>query len=336
MTSEHETETNLESESPPYGEQPARTEKAYERLTAYGFARRYVKGKVVADVGGGREGYGPRLLAETAGPVTAVNGLHEVVELDSALYDVVVAFGVIEDLQRPEDLVKEARRTLKEGGVLLISATDKHANTIERNRRDTDGRGEMYVPEFRRMLEGHFEHVQIYRQGAVAGGFVYPASEEPTGTPVEVARFSSSLADHDFGVEPPTTRSVIAVCSDGAGVLANEPYLLLDGERLVFEESEERAEDVELLRAEIRRIQETEVQAFIDAIKVRQALIQELPRYLPHMRHILLDHLIHRRNVIRGNIYAIKRKGAIGLARGAFRRSSALYRRLQARTRGSD
>src|SRR3712207_2015802 len=133
MTSRYESEINLEGESTPHEEQPAPTsaEGAYDRLTGYGFARRYAKGKVVADIG--REvGYGSRLLAETAGSVTALTSSPETAERASAVYsapnvsyrmvdlpdlplpddslDVVVAFGVVEDLEHPESLVREARR----------------------------------------------------------------------------------------------------------------------------------------------------------------------------------------------------------------------------------
>src|SRR5215210_7443501 len=124
MTSEHETETNLESDSPPYVEQPVRAETAYERLTSYGFARRYVKGKAVAVMGQEGVAYGSRLLAETAGSVMAVSGLPELAELAEADYDVVVAFGLVENFEHPEALVREARRILKEDGVLIISAID--------------------------------------------------------------------------------------------------------------------------------------------------------------------------------------------------------------------
>jgi SAM-dependent methyltransferase len=364
MTSGHETEMNVQSEPTPYQEPPASAEAVYDQLTGYGFVRRYVKGKTVADIGWKEVGYGSRLLAETAESVTGLSALSEAVDLASAAYsapnvsyrrvnlpelplpegyfDVAVAFGVIEDLEHPEDLVREARRILKGDGMFVVSALDKQTNTNERNRGGIDGRREMYVPEFREMLERHFGHVRLYRQGAVAGGFVFPASGEVSGAaPVEVARFS--VADPRFGVESPATRSVIAVCSDAAEAPGHEeqPYLLLDRDRRAFDESEERAEDVELLRDEIRRMQETEVQAFMDAITVRRTLIRELPHHLPHMRNIVLhlrnivlEYLIHRRNIIRGNIYAMRRKGAIGLARGALRRSSALYRRLKSRDSG--
>jgi hypothetical protein len=233
------------------------------------------------------------------------------------------------------------------------------------------------------MLERHFEHVQFYRHGAVAGGFVYQATgEEPTGAPVEVARFS--LSDPRLGVEAPTTRSVIAVCSDDVGILADEgrAYLLLDRARGVFDESEERAEDVELLRAEIRRIQETEVRTLVETLRkevvplrillrlASRVLISQLYSYWKanlqamfrhgrrltfdeprrrreltfdegrHRRNLVLEQvrhrsnkalepIRHRRNIIRGNIYAIRKKGPRGMAQGAFRRSRDLFRRLR-------
>jgi len=360
MASRYETDTNPEGESTPHQEQsaPASAEAAYDRLTGYGFARRYAEGKIVADIGRDEVGYGSRLLAETAESVTGVSDLPEAVDLASAAhpapnvsyrrvnlpelplsegyFDVVVALGVVERLERPENLVKEAKRILKEDGILVISASDRQTNTNDRNRAGIDGRREMYALEFRELLERHFGHVRMYRQGAVAGGFVSPALEKVTSASVEIARFSST--DAPFSVKPPVTCSVMAVCSDAAEALREEErtYLLLDHDRRVFDENEERAEDVELLRNEIRQMQETEVQAFVDAVRIRYSLIQELPRYLPHMRNMIVELLIHRRNIIRGNIYAIRRKGAIGLARGAFRRSYAYYRRLQAGRKGAD
>ena len=338
MTGKHQTETNLEGESTAHQEEPATAsvEAAYEHLAGYGFARRYVAGKTVANIG--REGVerASRLLAESAESLTNLSTIREAADQASAAYDVVVALGVMEDLDNPQELLREARRILKDDGVLIVSATDKQTNTIERNPGANNGRrSEMYVCEFKRMLEGHFGGVRIYRQGAVAGGMVFPLTQEEVGgAPVEVARFS--LSDLAFSVEPPTTRSVIAVCSDAAEALGDEvqPYLLLDRDRRVFDECEERAEDVELLRGEIQQMQETEVQAFVDAVRIRYSLIQELPRYLPHMRNILLAYMIHRQNIIRGNLYAIRRKGAKGLLKGVFRRSVAFYRRLK--TRDSD
>ena len=358
MTSEHETGVDLDNGAAQHAEQPVlqSSESAYDRLTGYGFARRYVEGKIVADISREEPGYGSRLLAETADSVTGLVGSPEALDLASTIhsspnlsyqrvdlpqlplsenhFDVVLAFGVVEDLEHPEDLMREIKRVLKEDGLLVISALDRQTDTNDRDLGGGNGRLAMYVPEFRELLGGHFGHVQVYRQGAVAGGLVFPASEGATGVSVESARFS--LADPHFGVEPPVTRSVIAVCSDVETLGEALPYLLLDRDRRVFDECEEQAEDVELLRDEIQRIQETEVQAFVDAIKVRQSLMQELPRYLPHLQNLILERLIHRRNIIYGNIYVVRKKGVKGIARGALRRSSALYRQLQTKNRNSD
>lgn len=346
MTGKYETETNFENKSTRHPEQPvpASSEAAYDRLTRYRFAQRHVRGKIVANIGWEEIGYGSRLLAGTAKSVTGLTNSPEAVDLASTVhsapnvryqgtslpelpysegyFDVVVAFGVVENLRHPEDLVREAKRVLKKDGVLVISALDKRTHANDRDRGGIDGRRKMYVPEFRELLERHFGHVHIYRQGAVAGGFVFPASEEVTGTPVEIARFS--LANPYLSVEPPTTRSVMAVCSDAEALGQEEqPYLLLDRDRGVFDECEDHAEDVELMRGEIRRMQETEVQAFLERITLRRSLVFWLNRFLIILRYGLTARL-------RNTIHAIRTRGR------QYRRLSGLYRRLRAQSRDSD
>jgi SAM-dependent methyltransferase len=313
MTSRYETELNLENTPTRHSQQArASSEAAYDRLSGYGFARRYVKGKLVADIGWEEIGYGPRLLAEIAESVEGLTNSPEAVGLASTAYpvpnvsyrsvdlselpysesyfDAVVAFGVVEHLEHPADLVGEIKRVLKKDGVLVISALDKLAYCNDGSRGGFDNqRREMYVPELRELLEHHFGHVHVYRQGAVAGGFVFPVSGEVTGAQVQVESARFSLTNPDLGAEPPTTRSVIAVCSDTEvlGQEEQQPYLLLDRDRGVFDECEEHAEDVALMRGEIQQMQETEVQAFLDALRVQQSLYYVLKRYPIHLRNII-------------------------------------------------
>jgi SAM-dependent methyltransferase len=241
-------------------------------------------------------------------------------------FDVVVALGVVEKLERPEELVAEARRVLKRDGVLVISSPDRQ--TDDRYRGVTVGRRGMYALEFRELLERHFGHVHLYRQGAVAGGFVYPASEAVTGAPVESARFSATEPSPAF--EPPATRSVVAVCSDVEALGQGEqPYLLLDRDRRVFDECEERAEDVELLRDEVRRVQETEVQAFRDALKLHRSTAYVINRYLTHLRSLV--------RAMQGRmVRAVKRRGVIGAARVVLQRLSSRRRRPEAENKNPD
>jgi SAM-dependent methyltransferase len=318
MTSGHENGANPANEPARHRAQEpvsASTEAAYERLSAYGFARRYAQGKTVADLDLGGAGYGSRLLAQSAESVTALADLPEPALPDGS-FDVVVAFGTIEELEHPEELVREAKRVLKEGGVLLVSVADKRI-TDDRGG-GADGRGGMYVPEFRGLLERHFGHVRLYRQGAVAGGFVFPVSGEPTGAvPVESVRLSSGCPGSGTG--PPRTRSVVAVCTEAAEVLGEEEraYLLLDREGRVFDESEEHAEDVELLLGEIRRMQETEVQAYLKTLSAQQLPLGAFLRLIPQ---ILLYYLYYGR----ADSEVASRRQGMALARARHRLDATL------------
>src|SRR5919202_6376774 len=88
MKSRYETETNLENKSTRHSEQLAHvsSEAVYDRLSGYGFARRYVRGKIVADIGWEEIGYGSRLLAETAESVVGLPNSPETVDLAANVY----------------------------------------------------------------------------------------------------------------------------------------------------------------------------------------------------------------------------------------------------------
>lgn len=262
-------------------------EEAYDRLTGYAFARRYVAGKTVADIRLDSDDAGTRLLAETARYVTALSGSravgydgeedslpqnvsYERVELPALRrpddsFDAVVALQVIERFENPEELVREVRRVLKPEGVLILSTPDRQVHSNERSR--PPHTSEMYSGELQELLQRHFTNVSLRRQGAVAGGFVSGPSRELARTAVESVQLSSSLPVP--GSSAPPMGLVVAVCSDTETTPEESPYLLLDRDRRVFEEDEDHREDVELLRGEIRRMQETEVQAFHNTLSLR-------------------------------------------------------------------
>lgn len=268
---------------------PVGSEAAYQRLTGYAFVRRYVEGKVVADIGWDEVGPGPRLLGESAKSVTGLVGSTKAAGLASAAYpapnveyreadpsdlpypedhfDIVVALRMFEKTEQPESMVKETRRVLKAEGTLIVAARDRMAT----------GGGEqgVYVSEFRELLNRHFERIQLYRLEAVAGGLVSPASGEAAGASIESASLALSYTRPDAGFPP--ARCVIAVCGETDALeRVQPPYLLLDRDGRVFDECEDRAEDMELLREEIRRMQETEVQAFQDTLKLHRTEIAHL------------------------------------------------------------
>jgi 2-polyprenyl-3-methyl-5-hydroxy-6-metoxy-1,4-benzoquinol methylase len=309
MKNEHEIGADVEHKPArqPIRSVPTSLEATYDRLTSYGFARRYVEGSVVADIGWSEVGYGTHLLADTAESVVGLTSLSKAAERASTAYsspnvsyqrvslpelpfpqghfDIVVALGIVENLEHPEDLIREAKRVLKQDGLLLISALDKQTNSNDRNLDTSDDRREMYVPEFRELLEHYFQHVRLYRQGVVAGGYVFPASGEASDMVIESAQLSSTTPN--LSTENPFTHSVIAVCGDAEASRREQPYLLLDRDRRVFDECEERAEDVELLRDEIQRMQETEVQAFLTTLQSYESRAGKAVRGLTHVRNLV-------------------------------------------------
>lgn len=270
-------------------------EAAYDLLTGYAFARRYVTGKTVADVRLEADDPGTQVLASVARHVKVLTGSEEAAGRGRELYrepntsyksvqlpalqqeensfDVVVALQVIEHLESPVELLQEVRRILKPDGVLVLSTPDKQARSNERNRPTYVS--EMYVEELHESLQRHFTNVSLRRQGAVAGGFVSGSSKDRSQALTESAQLSS-FSPYP-GTALPPTELIVAVCSDAEPPEEDEsPYLLLDKDRRVFEEDEDHREDIQLLRDEVRRMQETEVQAFYNTLALRNSEIAYL------------------------------------------------------------
>ena len=207
-----------------------------------------------------------------------------------ASLDVLVALEIVEDLQSAGPLVAETRRVLKDDGIFIVSAPDKQAFS----NRSKQG---LYAAEFRELLGQHFEHVELYRQGAVSGAVILKESDGLSGLSVESVPFA---AGPEFGDGPLDTDLILAVCG-GTGLPADErPYLLLDRDRRLLDEREDAREDVELLKAEVRQMQETEVRTFhetLAACEAENARLRAREREAQELRHRLDD--IERSRVYR-------------------------------------
>ncbi len=234
-------------------------EVAYDHLTRYRLAERYVQGKDAIDLGCGA-GYGTYSLARFARRIVGVDLSEEAVAYAAWCYEApglgyevgdvarlphadgsfeaAVSFEVIEHLERPEALVEEARRLLKEDGVFVVSTPDKQTYSNDRNSLNPHHLKEMYALEFREMLERHFSRVQIYRQGALSGSIIIPdRAELPDGGEVVLESTRFSLPEPEFNREAPTTLFIIAVCTNGpAPAPLQKPHLIVDCDRQIYEE----------------------------------------------------------------------------------------------------
>jgi SAM-dependent methyltransferase len=163
-----------------------------EHLARYAFAARLAHGKRVLDAGCGA-GYGSAELAGQAFSVTGADVAAEAVDFARANYplpnlsfeqascdrlphrdgcfDLVVAFEVIEHLERWSEFLQEARRLLAPGGQLIVSTPNKLYYTESRG---VQGANPFHVhefdfDEFRGALEAIFPHVTLFLENHVEG-----------------------------------------------------------------------------------------------------------------------------------------------------------------------
>jgi SAM-dependent methyltransferase len=177
-----------------------------EHLARYTFASRLARGKRVLDAGCGA-GYGSAELAHCA---------HEVVGMDLAMdavafarehyrlpnlcfaqgscaalpyrdsvFDLIVAFEVIEHIEQWPEFLREARRVLAPNGQFIVSTPNKSYYTESRG---VDGANPFHVhefefAEFREELKAIFPYVSLYLENHVEGMTFQPS--EP-GNTVEV------------------------------------------------------------------------------------------------------------------------------------------------------
>lgn len=169
-----------------------------EHLHRYRLACTLAEGKDVLDVACG-EGYGTDLLAKVARSVTGVDVSSEAIEHAIARYhrpqlrflvgdcaalpcedmsfDLVVSFETIEHHERHEEMMREIRRVLRPGGVLMISSP----NRPEYDRTLTEPNlyhvKELDFEEFATLLRAHFPNVAFYGQRVLGGSLIVPISE---------------------------------------------------------------------------------------------------------------------------------------------------------------
>jgi SAM-dependent methyltransferase len=183
-----------------------------EHLARYLFAKHFIARMPppasVFDAGCG-SGYGSAELAKTGASVTGADisgeavayarehfgaqGIRfieapcESVPFEPESFDLVTAFEVIEHLERWQELLTEANRVLKPGGVLLVSTPNRDYYTESRG---DAGPNPFHVhefdyPEFQEALSAIFPHVRLWTQNH-AGAIVF-APPTPEGASLETS-----------------------------------------------------------------------------------------------------------------------------------------------------
>ncbi len=156
-----------------------------EHLARYLYAREFVGGKRVLDLGCG-SGYGSRKLAERARLVFGVDASAEAIEyarlnfpganisftasdgtslpFRNHCFDTVICFEVVEHLSNQQALLQEAARVLSPGGFLMISTPNRIFYTEERQEINPFHTREFSQEEFSIFLQETFTAVQLLFQ----------------------------------------------------------------------------------------------------------------------------------------------------------------------------
>lgn len=195
-----------------------------EHFARYRFAAGFAKGKRVLDAGCGT-GYGAAELAREAAFVAAIDFSFEALDHARSHYpgplhvqarcealpfadhsfDVVTAFEVIEHLTEWDKLLAEARRTLREDGLFLVSTPNKqyYAETRQEAGPNPYHAHEFDYAEFAAALRRHFPEVQIWLQNHTEG-----ITFAPGGNATGVLETNEAAAAED-------AHFYLALCSGG-------------------------------------------------------------------------------------------------------------------------
>ncbi len=211
---------------------------AHEHYHRYIMAMHYVAGKTVLDVASG-EGYGAALLARKARQIVGVDidaktvahaqrwygkaGRVEFLVGDcSALpcpdssFDVVVSFETIEHIVDQAAFLRQVRRVLVPGGLLIISTPNKPVYLSETGLTNEFHLKELDETEFRNVLHTEFDHVCMFGQRFVMPSLIWPIDVGDRSACRELAlsldKQGALDSTADMSFEKPSY--LIAICSD--------------------------------------------------------------------------------------------------------------------------
>lgn len=209
----------------------------YEHLHRYALAMEFAARKSVLDIASG-EGYGAALLAQVAQFVAGVDIDPQAVESAKQKYsrgnlsfsvgscaaiplatdsvDLVTSFETIEHHDRHDEMMREVKRVLKPGGVLVLSSPDRLTYSDVSDYSNPYHVKELYYDELRDLLSRHFRHICLYGQRLATASFIFPLEDSNVdsyrayvGNFADVKRKVCRLSSPVY---------FIAVCSDKAPV----------------------------------------------------------------------------------------------------------------------
>jgi SAM-dependent methyltransferase len=223
---------------------------AYEHLHRYAYAATLVKGKRVLDLACG-EGYGSRMLAETASSVVGVDIDEDIIGHAAERYrspalqfmrgsitavpisegrsfDAIVCFEAIEHIEGHDALLCEVKRLLSPSGIFIVSTPNKALYRDAAQFQNPFHVRELYFRDFQELLERHFRNVSLLGQRIHPGSSIWPI--RPAGKN-GFAGFVVERLEAEFRFISDDKRDplyFVAVASDSTEQLPASVSILLD------------------------------------------------------------------------------------------------------------
>ncbi len=265
----------------------------------YLFALQFCDGRDVLDVASG-EGYGTALLASNARRAVGIDvspeavtharrsyaaprlnyllGRCQALPLPDASFDIVVSFETLEHVEEHDVFLREIRRVLRPGGILVLSTPDADVYSAPGAAPNQFHLRELDRGSFRDLLERHFAHVALFDQDMAVGSAILPdGPAHGLAAPEGFRRFAGTSGGTLDVLERaegfPRAEYLIAVASGSrlppvrAGVLDDRPFQLE-----LFAELQRRAEAVQRAGADAAAARRFAEGASRDLLDLQRAL----------------------------------------------------------------
>ena len=133
------------------------------------------------------------------------------IPLDDASVDVVVSFETIEHHAHHEEMLREIRRVLRPGGLMILSSPERFEYSERPGTNNPFHVRELYRQEFVDLVARHFPHSDLYHQKILFGSAILA---ERIATPTTSLHTDEPFDEPASGLPRPVY--LIAVASDGA------------------------------------------------------------------------------------------------------------------------
>ena len=221
-----------------------------EHLLRYALAAELVEGGDVLDIACG-EGYGAALVSRRARRVYGVDidaptidrarqtyaanaslewlvGSCDAIPLPDACVDTVISFETIEHHDRHEEMLREIKRVLRPGGLLILSSPNKKVYTDEANYHNPFHVRELYREELERLLGEHFGGWRLFGQWSGISSFLYPVEAMANGPRDPVPALAPFIEESPGSLVRQTDDRAavyyVALCSDDPARLSHAQF----------------------------------------------------------------------------------------------------------------